>query len=592
MNKFIALLTALIQLISLYACGNKAAIEAHIAERHKNDTVIEETVSDAQDNPETEAEAEPEVAVADGTRYVFPERVPVKFSEMKRDNYDEEAALAALADMEEKCEQDGTLEDLKADYDILARQHDCLSADYNVTYVLYCLDSDNDEIYDEYSALELKLTDFADKMLNALQKVLGSQYAEDMTVYINCDGLIDEITAHIPMTDEQFKLVEENTKLVDEYYDILDSGAPDSGEKAADLYLKVLDNLIAQESFDDTYETYAEDVYANSYMRDYTPDDLQDFREWVRDFVVPYYIGVVRALRASSVDLNAIFELSYEADEVIEKVKPYVTSVSPKALEAFEFMEKYELYDIDVSSKKLPGGYTTTISLYGTPYIFNAADGSISDIQTLIHEFGHYYEAYNNMKPGLYDYGCYDTAEIDSQGMESLMMFHTADIFGKGSARIIELYSIYLKLYPIIDGVVFDEFQQRAFEGRMNGTIKTGKQLTELFLDVEDYYYQGVSLGWGEDWYQVPHTFDSPFYYISYATSATAALGFLMMGYDDYDAAVEKYVQLIDAGCELGFCATLDYIGMPNPISKEGCDELSEGLAAFFESVDITPYYH
>ena len=41
-------------------------------------------------------------------------------------------------------------------------------------------------------------------------------------------------------------------------------------------------------------------------------------------------------------------------------------------------------------------GFTTTLDQYNAPFIYLALYGDQNDIQSMFHEFGHYYDAYVN----------------------------------------------------------------------------------------------------------------------------------------------------------------------------------------------------
>lgn len=514
--------------------------------------------------------------------YIFPERTPVHFSEMTCDNFDEDAFVAALDDMEAAIFQEGMIDALKADWDILVEQYDRISTDYALSNILYMCDP-TDEAFELYSGIEMQLIELSDRLLIVLREVLESSYGDALSVYINSEDIIADAIDYIAMTDEEFALSEERTAMEDEYYTIAASGARVAGSKAEKLYLRMLDNFIASTEFTE-YDNFVDYVYDMSFFRDYGVEDIAVMKEWVKDFVVPYYFGIINEL-VDNEKLDGYYTTAHTQDEIIAAVGPWVSSVSEEAAETFNMMVEYGLINIEASDTKNDGGFTTSLQLYGVPFIFDCPYGYLGDIETLIHEFGHYYETMHNMKPMMYDYSNIDVAEINSQGMEMLMLSHAEEIYGKSYAEVASLYNLYNIFGAIIDGCMFDEFQQRALYGRMDGSITEGKQLTELYLDIEYEYFEDMYYSWAEDWWQVHHTFTSPFYYISYATSATAALGFLMMANEDYDAAVEKYVELIDIGSENGFLETLEMIGMPLPTTEEGCAELTEGLENYFENV-------
>ncbi|MCQ2557690.1 MAG: M3 family metallopeptidase, partial [Oscillospiraceae bacterium] len=358
----------------------------------------------------------------------------------------------------------------------------------------------------------------------------------------------------------------------------------DVSEDLADIYLKSLDNVIESNEINGYgFPDYAQYAYEKGFQRDFSPEEAQELYAWTRELIVPWFMQSIYTIQMSyGQQLNEYYSMDMTEDEIVSRVKPYVTTVSEKAAEAFECMQENHLFDLAASETKNEGAFTTSINWYGVPFIFSQHEGSASDAETLVHEFGHAYEGYVNAMPVMYEYACIDIAEIDSQGMEMLMMKNAADIFGEDVAETAELMSLYHVFTGVIDGCIFDEFQQRALQGRMDGSIQTTADLTELFLSIEESYYGKGVYNWGEQWMMVPHTFESPFYYISYATSATAALGILAISQENYDEAVSMYNELVDYGNNNGFMETLDVIGLPNPLTEAGQQIITENLTPFF----------
>lgn len=83
------------------------------------------------------------------------------------------------------------------------------------------------------------------------------------------------------------------------------------------------------------------------------------------------------------------------------------------------------------------------------------------------------------------------------------------------------------------------------------------------------------------NWYQVSHTFGQPFYYISYATSAMAALELWEDSLTDYDEACRRYLELTDLGCSGGFRQTLSQVGIGDVFLPESTAELAESLEEY-----------
>ena len=565
-SKLLALLLAAAMTLSvLSGCGNAASAKALDSdEADFNRVTVDYTPTDAE-------------------FYEYPERTVVDYSEMSRDLYDRDVMYSIIAEMDELCETEGNLSKLKGLWNALIDEHDKLNTQYSLINNDYYIDN-SEENGDRLTEFEMEATEVADEMCIVMKKVLESDlYGEDMANYINSELVVDDFLSYTAMTDRAFELQEEYSRLVQEYYSLYDE---DDLDAMAELYLKILDNLIASNAEDGEYDTYAEYAYANIYWRDFAPDESEALYEWTKEYIVPYFFQVIYAINYFYYnDYMAYMAMDLEQDDIVSRVQPYVSTVSDSAAEIFEEMVNYHLLDIDASDTKNEGGYTTSLNYYGTNFIFSSHDGYGRDVETLIHEFGHFYEGCVNSMPVMYEYDCYDLCEIDSQGMEMLMMKYADKIYGSEYTEIVRLFNLYNMFSSIIDGCVFDEFQQKALAGRMDGTISTVDDLNDLFIGIEESYYGEGSYNWGEYWVEVPHSYESPFYYISYATSATAALGILAVSEENYDEAVDLYNELVEMGNDNGFMETLDVLGIPNPLTTAGQAAIEEGLTPYLDSI-------
>ena len=86
-----------------------------------------------------------------------------------------------------------------------------------------------------------------------------------------------------------------------------------------------------------------------------------------------------------------------------------------------------------------------------------------------------------------------------------------------------------------------------------------------------EYYY----------WVMIPHTFESPMYYISYGTSALAAMDILAMSVEDRDAAIDCYMHLTTYHGDEGFREVLDDVGLPDIFEDGVIEDISIAVADY-----------
>ena len=76
----------------------------------------------------------------------------------------------------------------------------------------------------------------------------------------------------------------------------------------------------------------------------------------------------------------------------------------------------------------------------------------------------------------------------------------------------------------------------------------------------------------------IPHTFQSPMYYISYATSMVMALELWELGQADFDAAREAYLSVLQRPFYSGFRELAQGIGLDDPLAPEAVTKIASAL--------------
>ncbi len=532
--------------------------------------------------PHFSLSAEDEAVV--GRIYCAPERTPIDYAEMEPNLFDEAYTDSVLAQMRELCATSGNLARLQALFDEVVDQYERLMTDYSLLGIAYDADCTNDEIADTYNTMDVKLADISDRMCLTLQEVLLSPYGDAMAVYMDDLELADDLREYNALDDEAYRLLQESSDLQLAYNRLMndpDSNDPHTEEAFYELYLQVLDNMIAIAAYDG-YDSYAEEAY-ESYGRDYTPEDLSALRRFAKNFAAPYLSDFDDAFYASKGYRS--YRKNYSEAEIFEMLRPWLKGVSVNAGKAFDELETYHLHDMGYSPTKNDRGYTVDLPYYGTRFIFDYPYRRASDAMTLAHEFGHFYAGYMDKTPSFYKTVDLDLAEVHSQGMEMLLMPYLREIFGDTLGEAMEFDCISGMLYSVVEGCLQDELQLRALQARMNGTLNTTEDLAALVYDVyADYYgeYYVASSGNWRNWCTVPHTFTAPFYYISYAVSATAALGIFSLETEDYLYARQLYIALTEGGESVPFAEAIGSSGLPSPLTVDGCRQIERNLATCF----------
>ena len=312
-------------------------------------------------------------------------------------------------------------------------------------------------------------------------------------------------------------------------------------------------------------------IYDKSYHRDYTKDDIQRMYAYVKQYIVPLFTKFypsVSSFYYGAGDYNNVW-----AHE--KTVKKYLESINPKMLEAFDYMKKYGLYIYGDKAEMREGAYTTILYSYDTPIIFHKFSGGYDNLQTFIHEFGHFYE--------FYTYGDEATAQLDideihSQANELLFLPVYEEIFGEAACKKITRYQLFLSMYSLIQTCVFAEFETRAFEGEYD----TVEKLNALFSEIAEEYSMERRLS-STIWSQVHHFFLYPHYYISYGTSIIPSLQIYAESVKDRDNAIHIYNEVVaHSDADTPFLTVLAESGLKDPFTEETFKEIYDMLVEAF----------
>ena len=381
----------------------------------------------------------------------FPEDVPA--SALVQSAPDD-AAFTAAADALASALADGSVSDerfaalLKAALDA----YDCMTTACSVCELDYYRDPDaNSAQYTSWSALQ---NQDAARLAALLQEAFASKYAAVVQTALGTDETAKTLGENVN-TQAQLELLSRCKALVGDYWtDIYADYTADIGGKtfgygeltkaynAGDLsYDQYLDGSVQiakaknaavapllqqlvklhnEYAVSRGCANYAEYAYPNVFGRDYTTQDAEKFEAWVKEYIVPVCRQCGEILYAnpdlSEDRLSALRDLTQQ--QVLDRVQPYMDGVSSEYAKLFGYMVKNRLCDLEPSAKKLSTGFTTYLPQYHSAYIYNCPVGTWDDVQTLIHEYGHFAQGCLDEKTA----GCVDVAETDSQGLEAMFL--------------------------------------------------------------------------------------------------------------------------------------------------------------------------
>lgn len=376
-----------------------------------------------------------------------------------------------------------------------------------------------------------------------------------------------------------------------------------NGDKFDELYDKLV-KLRHKIATTLGYKNYVELGYINMDRVDYNAEMVANFRNQVRDFIVPVATKLYER-QAKRIGVEGDFKFYDEGlnfltgnatpqgspEWIVENGKKMYEDLSPETGEFFNFMIDNDLMDLVAKKGKESGGYCTFIEDYNAPFIFSNFNGTSGDIDVLTHEAGHAFQVYSSRNIGIPEYlwPTYESCEIHSMSME-FFTWPWMELFFKEQTEKYKFSHLSSGLLFLPYGVSVDEFQHVVYENpEMTPAERKAawKEIEEKYLPHRDYDGHAY-LEAGGFWQRQAHIYASPFYYIDYTLAQICAFQFWKRSRENFEEAWKDYVHLCSLGGSLSFTNLVREAGLISPF-EEGCVESVIGtIEDFLNSVDDT----
>ena len=315
------------------------------------------------------------------------------------------------------------------------------------------------------------------------------------------------------------------------FLEALEAFAQGKNRAAGELFVELMSvrNQMAKAM---GYDSYSECQYA-SFGRAYAPSRSLEAAQVVKQVFAPLY---ARLREQCENEMRYLGGASFPEDAFLSTMEQTVERAVRGGQEAWNYMLAYGLYDSAPSQKKLQGSFTTYFSSYECPFLLTQWKGDASSVFTVIHEFGHFLSYYLNPAGTYYGGTNLDLAELDAQGFELLMTEAYGDFFGR-YATAARLCFWMNALYAILSGFMEDEFQQAAYAMPSPSVEKLNRLYGKL---AGEYGFDRLFGYEGLEWTDIPHTFQFPFYYVSYGVSMLGAMALGRQGKGAYGRLLRR----------------------------------------------------
>lgn len=332
--------------------------------------------------------------------------------------------------------------------------------------------------------------------------------------------------------------------------------------------------LRAQVAKNAGFENYMQYRWQEMARFDYTPEQVQEFHRAIEQVVVPA-VKRLNEKRRQEMGLETLKQWDVYPDSTGKApLMPFKTGeelaigsarifeqVDPELGRYFYTMMDDDLLDLDNRPNKAPGGYCMTLSHIKRPFIFMNAVGIHDDLQTMLHEAGHAFHAFesaNHPYAGM-RHAPIEFCEVASMAMELLTQpYLTAEKGGfynesdskRASSEHLEGMLIFWAYMAVVDA-----FQTWAYTHPEGGDpVACDAKWTELwhrfkqgvdYSDIPDWVATG--------WHRKLHIFTIPFYYVEYGIAQLGASQVWANSLKDHAQALKAYRH----GLSLGNTVTL-----------------------------------
>ncbi len=341
------------------------------------------------------------------------------------------------------------------------------------------------------------------------------------------------------------------------------------------------------------YSSFVELGYNRLKRTDYTRKDILQFRNQVRDYIVP----LVTKIKNSYQSLKKMAEPPYYDEYLLyEDLESEVTDDLDSIMESIligldeehedfasftkTFRER-KPYDLLAKDGKKKGAYCVYIPQYKTPFIFTNLSEEKPGISTLIHEMGHAIQQHFSqfLQSPEYTYPTSELAEISSMGFELLGAKYLKKSISDLDKYILkEIISSIISI-PYMAQV--DEFQHYIYD---NPDINTNErkskwiELTKIYRP-EKNYENNTYYNEGNSWHMQRHIFEEPFYYIDYALAQMTALDLYTR-----EDAFSIFHNIVKLGGSKSYFEVLTELRLLNPLVESDFIKMAESLTCVIQN--------
>ncbi|MBQ8720158.1 MAG: hypothetical protein IJY65_03910 [Clostridia bacterium] len=453
---------------------------------------------------------------------------------------------------------------------------------------------------------------FSQKVEELFVAAANSPKAEEFEEKYFGDGLIEEYKDGGIYTDEIVELMDEEAKLESDYESISTATVVITYGDITDTYDNVIEHY--KQKYGENSTNFESVVMMCDALYSYA----------ARDAAVPIFIDLikVRRLIADELELDSYMELAYdkiyhdytveEMDKMLDDISAFAIPVYKELAYSFsEFMQttkcprlatdkmmntlytffgeyntelsdiynymlQHKLYDVSTAtSNRFDGAFTSYIQSNNSPFIFVSTNGGVTDYLTVIHEFGHFADAYMNN----HENTSLDLNEVSSTALEHLALIALKDHITDEEYQYLRAYQYQEVFESLITQGFFARFEMLVYELDYEEIDETA--IATLAITAASEFSMNITAAADISNIMIPHIVLYPSYVQSYCTSRIVAL---QLYFEEVESStgLEAYLDLIDReNPNLSFVEYLEAVGLESPFEEYTVRDLSDKI--YFE---------
>ena len=239
-------------------------------------------------------------------------------------------------------------------------------------------------------------------------------------------------------------------------------------------------------------------------------------------------------------------------DKAMKTVLNAYEDFDPKFKQVVENLIEKNHIDSELRNNKQGGAFCSTITPKIDPFVLLNFDGTLRDISTMAHEFGHaIHSVLASDKPISVQHPPLPLAETASVFGEMLLNDKIANKVSNKEKKILLAEQIDDFYATIMRQTYFTIFEVSAHDAISKNNATTIDELADLYLsNLKEQF--GDSIKVSEDfkyeWLYIPHIYHSPFYCYAYSFGNLLVMSLYQQYKNEGKEFIPKYIRILSSG--------------------------------------------